>query len=61
MTVAAAGGVSGDAPPALGGLAATGMLAPEFFSDHASTEYAYWLWKQLPDDARMDAAQSQYP
>lgn len=45
----------------LGGIASqSGLLAPEFFSDHANTEYAYWLWNQLPEPARTDAADTKY-
>ena len=36
-------------------------LTPEFFSDHADTEYAYGLWKALPDAAREDARTTPYP
>lgn len=45
----------------LGGIASQGgLLASEFFSDHANTEYAYWLWDQLPEPARTAAANTPY-
>ena len=56
-----AGGVGGLGPAMLGGVGSRGLLDSEFFSDHASTEYAYWLWKQLPDAARTDAGKSKFP
>ncbi|MBX7134589.1 MAG: lipase family protein [Fimbriimonadaceae bacterium] len=48
-------------PAGVGGLGLQSQLASEFYSDHANTEYAYWLWKALSETDREDARNSPYP
>jgi triacylglycerol lipase len=47
--------------PLLGGVVSQSPLASEFFTDHANTEYAHWLWNSLPEPAREDARSTPYP
>ncbi|MBI2803891.1 MAG: lipase family protein [Planctomycetes bacterium] len=61
LTTFATGALGRIGTPILGGVVSQGLLANEFFSDHANTEYAYWLWKLLAQADHDDAATSHYP